>query len=56
MKKIFVRLAAKELLVQKEHFDAINDLNPNKIPNLHIIRYEDKDGNECDEFGNLLNK
>ena len=56
MKKLFVRLAAKELLVTKEHFDAINERNPLLKSNLFVIGYEDKDGNKCDEFGNLLNK
>ena len=54
MKKVFVRLAAKELLVSKEHFDAINSRNPLLQSNLFVIGYEDKDGNKCDENGNLL--
>ncbi len=56
MKKLFVRLAAKELLVTKGHFDAVNKLNPFMKSNMFVIGYEDKDGNKCDEFGNLLDE
>ena len=61
-KEIFVRLGVSDLVLSKEDNDNFNgyvtvlDKDGEYVTDVetYLVGYEDEDGNECDEEGNLL--